>query len=498
MSLVTFKLVSQSFARFFSWLHLNIHVIMSTQRGRDTEDAGVSIEEIVQGISSQDAHQQLIAAQNARKILSREPCPPTDAMIASGVVPILVQFLLRHDNVPLQFEACWALANITSGNFAQRRTVVEAGAIPNFTSLLSSPHANVAEKAVCALRNIAGDDVYLRDLVIRSNIIPPLHALLTSDISPLLRRTITGILSKLCINENSPPPFHVIKMVLPTLAELINHSDKEVVRDSLFAISYLTEGSYRERQEVINLGLVPRLCELLEMREVSIISPALNAIGHIISVDDEHVQTMINAGALQTLRVLLRHPVNFIVEDACWIVFFTAGTPTQIQAVIDNELVGLVIDVLHKGAKGCQKEAIWAVKSITTYGTIEQIIFLVKAGVIPPVCNLLAVKDPEILAVALETIDNILNATTEGTTVGTTESVCCVIKQCGGLDIIENLLHHEDPEVYKLAFTIIDSFFTGEVTMSTQCRLKYLKNKGRDTENYRRRKGRKMALVIAY
>ncbi|XP_042912401.2 importin subunit alpha-1 [Parasteatoda tepidariorum] len=125
-------------------------------KGRDTETAGMSIEEMIQGICSLNAHQQLIAAQNANNILSREPCPCIDAMIATGVVPILVQFLLYHDNVPLQLEACSALAKITSGSFAQRRIVVEAGAVPYFTSLLSSPCANVAEQAAWALRNIAG------------------------------------------------------------------------------------------------------------------------------------------------------------------------------------------------------------------------------------------------------------------------------------------------------------------------------------------------------
>ncbi|XP_042913487.2 importin subunit alpha-1, partial [Parasteatoda tepidariorum] len=162
-------------------------------------------------------------------------------------------------------------------------------------------------------------------------------------------------------------------MVLPTLAELINHSDQEVLADSLDAISCLTEGSNMELQEVINANVLPRLCELLEMREYSIISPALNAVGHIISVDDEQTQTAINAGALQALKVLLSHPMSRIVEGACWLVFLFADTPDEIQCIMDNGLVGLVIDVLHKGDYDSQKEAIRAVRSITSGGTIEQI-----------------------------------------------------------------------------------------------------------------------------
>ncbi|XP_071038689.1 importin subunit alpha-1 isoform X3 [Parasteatoda tepidariorum] len=426
------------------------------------KDTEMSMEEIVRGICSQDAHQQFIAAQNARKILSRKSCPPIDAMIATGVVPYLVQFLICHDNIPLQFEACWAVANITSGNFVQRRTVVEAGAVPNFASLLSSPHANVAEKAVWALRKIAGDGVYC-DLIIGNNIIPPLQALLTPDISPLLRRNITGIFLNICINM--PPPFDAIMMVLPSLAELINDNDQEVVRDSLCTISCLTEGSNRERQEVVNVGILPRLCELLKWREVSILLPALSAVGNIICLDDEHAETVINVGALQTL---LRHPDNSIVEEACSVIFNTAGTPTQIQALIDDGLVDLVIDVLRKDDYESQNKAIWAVKSeaiwviksITSGGTIEQIIFLINAGVIPPVCNLLVVEDSKILTVALDALANILNAAIKN---GTTKSVCCDLEQYGGLDRIKNLIKHEESEVYKSAFTIIGmAYFAGE------------------------------------
>merc|ERR1719337_87437 len=46
----------------------------------------LSIEEIQNGIQSQDGHKQLQATQSARKILSRERNPPIDVMINLGIL----------------------------------------------------------------------------------------------------------------------------------------------------------------------------------------------------------------------------------------------------------------------------------------------------------------------------------------------------------------------------------------------------------------------------
>ena len=55
-------------------------------------------------------------------------------------------------------EACWSLTNIASGSYEETESVVSGGGIRIFVKLVNSDILEIADQAIWALGNIAGDN----------------------------------------------------------------------------------------------------------------------------------------------------------------------------------------------------------------------------------------------------------------------------------------------------------------------------------------------------
>ena len=316
-----------------------------------------------------------------RRILIKDN-PPIREVIALGLVPRFVEFLHRSDNPILQYEAAWALTNIAASSRAEHtQCVIDAGAVPIFVKLLASPHQDVCEQAAWALGNVAGDSVSSRDVVLQHGALPALIELGTtfSDDTPLsLVRIVSWTLSLLCRLQPAPH-LNLVSPALPLLARLIHSKDEDTVRDTCWALYYLTMPDNangiadNERIEAVmqspQLGL-SRLTELLQDELLSKShSPAIKTVGNIVGATaSQHntVQLVVNAGLVPTLVELLRFTDEF----------------------------------------GDIQEAIWILTNCTSEADSSQAEHLVCEGVVPPMCKLL--RHSVLFRAALEGLENIL------------------------------------------------------------------------------------------
>ncbi|RMC01917.1 hypothetical protein DUI87_21078 [Hirundo rustica rustica] len=373
-----------------------------------------SLEAIVQNASSDNQGIQLSAVQAARKLLSSDRNPPIDDLIKSGILPILVHCLERDDNPSLQFEAAWALTNIASGTSEQTQAVVQSS-----------------------------DGPQCRDYVISLGVVKPLLSFISPSIPITFLRNVTWVMVNLCRHKDPPPPMETIQ---------------EILVDTVWALSYLTDAGNEQIQMVIDSGIVPHLVPLLSHQEVKVQTAALRAVGNIVTGTDEQTQVVLNCEALSHFPALLTHPKEKINKEAVWFLSnITAGNQQQVQAVIDANLVPMIIHLLDKGDFGTQKEAAWAISNLTISGRKDQVAYLIQQNVIPPFCNLLTVKDAQVVQVVLDGLSNILKMAEEEA-----ETIANLIEECGGLEKIEQLQNHENEDIYKLAYEIIDQFFSSD------------------------------------
>ncbi|KAJ2338815.1 Importin subunit alpha-1, partial [Coemansia sp. RSA 2673] len=306
-----------------------------------------------------------------------------------------------------------------------------------------------------------------RDFVLAEGALEPLLKLLTENHKLSMLRNATWTLSNFCRGKSPQPAWESISPALPVLSKIIYSVDDDILTDACWAISYLSDGTNDKIQAVIESGVCRRLVELLMHPLTTVQTPALRSIGNIVTGDDTQTQTILNGGALAALLSLLNSPKDGIRKEACWTISnITAGNTSQIQAVIEANIVPPLLHILQHGDFKSKKEACWAVSNATSGGLNQpdQIRYMVQQGCIKPLCDLLNCMDNKITQVALDGLENILKVgdADKEQSPNQVNQYALYIEEAGGMEKIHNLQLHDNIEIYKKAYNIIDKYFAEE------------------------------------
>jgi importin subunit alpha-1 len=452
-------------------------------------------QELLARFNGNDITAALQATTQLRRMLSVEKDPPIEQVLALNVLQRLVLYVslgavtpgqqMPPEQAQLAFEASWAITNIASGNSDATKAVANAGAVPVFVNLLATADESVSalflnsffvttffffffflklrDQCVWALGNIAGDGPTLRDLCLSENVMQALLYQFSLEPSQGLVRNTTWAISNLCRGKPAPP-FDRVSMCLEALAFLVRSNDKATLSDSLWALSYLTDGDDSKIEAVIaQPGVCESVVRLLSHAEVSVKTPALRVVGNIVTGNAKQTQAIIDLQPFGALAELLRSSKKSLVKEACWTLSnIAAGDYGQIQSLIDANLIPLLVEKMNTGEFDTKKEACWAVSNATT-NSVALTRQFADRSVVQALVDMTACNDTKIVLVALEALEHILKAGEPDGKLLTGDNVFAeYVEDAGGLQVLEDLQEHQNVNVYNQAVAILEAYFGGE------------------------------------
>jgi len=101
---------------------------------------------------------------------------------------------------------------------------------------------DIAEQAIWAIGNIAGDCASYRDLILKGGGLDSLVAILSNTKVQNTIKHGTWALSNLCRSQPLPR-FELVTNAIPILGQIIKtQSDSEILTDAIWAFSHLSDG----------------------------------------------------------------------------------------------------------------------------------------------------------------------------------------------------------------------------------------------------------------
>jgi importin subunit alpha-1 len=215
-----------------------------------------------------ESNTQIKAMSEIRKMLSREKDPPINEALHAGVLPVLVRCIEEDMPEEMLMETAWVITNICSGLAVHCQCVVAVGLIPRLICLVSEPTDTVAQQAAWALGNVAGDSAVHRDICLKSGILLPLEQIVSENVDAAaddltkekreLMRNVAWVCSNLMRGKDPRPNMKYLAEGARWIGRLVGFVDTEVVRDAVWALSYIADGS---DEQIALLTQQPQLVE---------------------------------------------------------------------------------------------------------------------------------------------------------------------------------------------------------------------------------------------
>ena len=434
-------------------------------------DGSYNLDSIIMNLKSPNPSVVQEALGNLRSALGQRFISAEDFVSKPEGPLLILQHLQNTTNHKIQYDAAWCITSITSSSTVPTSAMVKAGVFNAIISQLGTPNNDILNQLIWAIGNISGDIPELRDSVINAGFVQIIVGILQKPNVPLqIVQTATWTLSNFA--RGTPrPDFEAIKCIVPVLANMLKWDDDEVLMNTAWAISFLTNEDVNQIQAIIDTGCVPNLIRLMTHPSAKVAAPCIRALGNATFGTEDQTDYLLQSGLCSAIKECLRCSKAAIIREAAWLVSnISAGPSKHVQILSDSGVLEIIIPLVNSASKEIRREAVWAVSNATCEATQDVMRRMVENGVVEAILAflnnvLLSERDTaHTIVVALEGLSNILNAgrNSSDNMEETENPIAERIKRANGLNTIEELQSHKSTLVYEAAKKLLDDYFMDE------------------------------------
>jgi len=265
--------------------------------------------------------------------------------------------------------------------------------------------------------------------------------------------------------RGKPFPTKYLDTILPVIPHFFNSGIKDVITDSLWILSYVTDVKEEEHSridKVISLGIVPRIVAQFTTDQLKTHTPAIRVIGNICSGTEEQTQEVLKTNFLELVPDLLKNEKKIMRKETAWTISnIAAGTKYQIDKLFHRDIIGGLIECLNDSEYDVIRESCWAIFNMIEGSQIDQFEMLMSEQCLEALIDLFEYPDAKVLKIVLQTLESILEKGDEiaKQTEDVNPYVYLIETYDNALADLEELQNHKNEDIYELVTEILEVYF---------------------------------------